>query len=313
MKNLKKNLRAALVQASPIMFDKRATTEKVIRQIHEAGQNGAELIVFPESIIPCYPYGLTFGFTVGSRNNTGRQDWKKYYDNAVLVPNDTAGIAAAAKKAQAYVSIGVTERDHQTCSLYCTNLIFSPEGELVSVHRKIKPTGSERYIWADSHVPETYFPVVDTPWGAMGSLICWENYMPLARVALYEKGVSLYLAPNTNDNPEWQDTIKHIAIEGHCFVFNVDQYFTRDQYPQDLLEQDEISRLKEETCTGGTCLIDPYGHYVTEPVWNKEAIIYADLDLDMVPMSRIEFDATGHYSRPDILEFYVNDYDDELE
>ena len=311
MKNLKKNLRAALVQASPIMFDKRATTEKVIRQIHEAGQNGAELIVFPESIIPCYPYGLTFGFTVGSRNNTGRQDWKKYYDNAVLVPDDTAGIAAAAKKAQAYVSIGVTERDHQTCSLYCTNLIFSPEGELVSVHRKIKPTGSERYIWADSHVPETYFPVVDTPWGAMGSLICWENYMPLARVALYEKGVSLYLAPNTN--PEWQATTKHIAIEGHCFVFNVDQYFTRDQYPQDLLEQDEISRLKEETCTGGTCLIDPYGHYVTEPVWNKEAIIYADLDLDMVPMSRMEFDATGHYSRPDILEFYVNDYDDELE
>lgn len=309
MKNLEKNLRTAIVQASPVMFDKKATIEKTVRQIQEAGQNGAELIVFPESLIPCYPYGLTFGFTVGSRNDDGRKDWKVYYDNAVVIPDDLGALSAAAEKAHAYVSIGVTERDAINCSLYCTNLIFSPEGDLVSVHRKIKPTGSERYIWADSHVPETYFPVVDTKWGTMGSLICWENYMPLARVALYEKGVALYLAPNTNDNPEWQDTIKHIAIEGHCYVFNVDQYFTKDMYPSTLVEQEEIARLKDDTCTGGSCIIDPYGHYVTEPVWNKEAIVYADLDMDKVPMSRMEFDATGHYSRPDILEFYVNDDD----
>lgn len=193
------------------------------------------------------------------------------------------------------------------CSLYCTNLVFSPEGKLASVHRKIKPTGSERYIWADSHVPETYFPVVDTPWGRMGSLICWENYMPLARVALYQKGISLYLAPNTNDNPEWQDTIRHIAIESHCYVFNVDQYFTRDMYPADLLEQEEIGRLNDIVCRGGSCIIDPYGHCVTEPVWDKEAIVYADLDMDKVPMSRMEFDATGHYTRPDILELKVHD------
>lgn len=307
MKNLQKNLRAAIVQAAPVMFDKKTTIDKVVRQIREAGQNGAQLIVFPESLIPCYPYGLTFGFTVGSRNEDGRKDWKRYYDSAVLVPDDTASIAAAAKKAKAWVSIGITERDKVNCSLYCTNLIFSPEGELAALHRKIKPTGAERYIWADSHVPETYFPTVDTPWGTMGSLICWENYMPLARVALYTKGVSLYLAPNTNDNPEWQDTIKHIAIEGHCYVFNVDQYFTKDMYPTDLFEQEEISRLKDDTCIGGSCIIDPYGHYVTEPVWNKEAIIYADLDLDKVPMSRMEFDATGHYSRPDILEFHIHE------
>ena len=174
MKNLKKQLRAAIVQASPVLFDKKATIDKVVRQIMEAGQNGAELIVFPESLIPCYPYGLTFGFTVGSRNEDGRKDWKVYYDNAVVVPDDTISIAAAAKKAHAYVSIGVTERDPINCSLYCSNLIFSPEGELVSLHRKIKPTGAERYIWADSHVPETYFPMVDTEWGRMGSLICWE-------------------------------------------------------------------------------------------------------------------------------------------
>lgn len=132
MKNLKKQLRAAIVQASPVLFDKKATIDKVVRQIMEAGQNGAELIVFPESLIPCYPYGLTFGFTVGSRNEDGRKDWKVYYDNAVVVPDDTISIAAAAKKAHAYVSIGVTERDSINCSLYCSNLIFSPEGELVS-------------------------------------------------------------------------------------------------------------------------------------------------------------------------------------
>lgn len=307
MKNLQKHLRAAIVQAAPVLFDKKATLEKVVRQIQEAAANGAELIVFPESLVPCYPYGLTFGFTVGSRKEEGRKDWKMYYDNAVLVPDDTVSLAAAAKKARAWVSIGVTERDPVNCSLYCTNLVFSPEGKLASVHRKIKPTGSERYIWADSHVPETYFPVVDTPWGRMGSLICWENYMPLARVALYQKGISLYLAPNTNDNPEWQDTIRHIAIEGHCYVFNVDQYFTRDMYPADLLEQEEIGRLNDIVCRGGSCIIDPYGHCVTEPVWDKEAIVYADLDMDKVPMSRMEFDATGHYTRPDILELKVHD------
>lgn len=307
MKNLQKHLRAAIVQAAPVLFNKKATLEKVVRQIQEATANGAELIVFPESLVPCYPYGLTFGFTVGSRKEEGRKDWKVYYDNAVLVPDDTVSLAAAAKKARAWVSIGVTERDPVNCSLYCTNLVFSPEGKLASVHRKIKPTGSERYIWADSHVPETYFPVVDTPWGRMGSLICWENYMPLARVALYQKGISLYLAPNTNDNPEWQDTIRHIAIEGHCYVFNVDQYFTRDMYPADLLEQEEIGRLNDIVCRGGSCSIDPYGHCVTEPVWDREAIVYADLDMDKVPMSRMEFDATGHYTRPDILELKVHD------
>ena len=213
MKDLKKDLRAAIVQAAPVMFDKKATTEKAVKLIAEAGKNGAELIVFPESFIPCYPYGLTFGFTVGSRNKDGRTDWKVYYDNSVVVPGEeTDMIGKAAKEAGAYVSIGITERDATNSTLYCTNLIFSPEGELIYCHRKLKPTGTERCIWGDGN--KGAFPIAETPWGNMGSLICWENYMPLARAALYEKGVALYLAPCTNDNPEWQDTVKHIAIEG---------------------------------------------------------------------------------------------------
>ena len=308
MKSLIKNCKIALVQGSPVMFDKTATIDKAVTQISEAGKNGAEIIVFPESYVPCYPYGMTFGFTVGSRSQEGREDWKVYYDNSVVVPStDTERLGHAAKEAHAYVSIGITERDAVECTLYCTNLIFSPEGTLVAKHRKIKPTGSERYIWGDSHDPSTYFPMVDTPWGPMGSLICWENYMPLARTALYTKGVAIYLAPNTNDNPEWQDTIKHIAIEGHCYVINVDQYFTKAMYPKTLNCQDEIARLHDEACTGGSCVIDPYGHYMNDPVWKKETIIYVDMDMDKVPMSHMEFDATGHYSRPDVLELIVHE------
>lgn len=307
MKDLvKKSCRIAIVQGAPVMFDKEATVQKAVKEIQTAAGEGAELIVFPESYIPCYPYGMTFGFTVGSRTAAGREDWKVYYDNSVLVPGpETEALGNAAREAKAYVSIGITERDAVNATLYCTNLIFAPDGTLAAKHRKLKPTGSERFIWGDGY--EGAFPTVDTPWGVMGSVICWENYMPLMRVALYEKGISLYLAPNTNDNPEWQDTIKHIAIEGHCYVVNADQYFTRDMYPKNLNARNEIDALNETVCRGGSCVIDPYGHYVNEPVWDKEAIIYAELDMEKVACSRMEFDGVGHYSRPDVLKLQIHE------
>ena len=199
MKDLQTICRIAVIQAAPVMFDKTACTDKAADLILQAAEQHAELIVFPELFIPGYPFGMTFGFTVGHRDADGRRDWKVYYDNSILVPGpETARLAQAAKAAHAYVSIGVSERDLATATLYNSNLIFSPEGELLSVHRKLKPTGAERVVWGDAQ--SHYFPVVDTPWGPMGSLICWESYMPLARVALYEKGVTLYLSPNTNDN-----------------------------------------------------------------------------------------------------------------
>ena len=172
---------------------------------------------------------------------------------------ETGLLAQAAKEAGTYLSIGVSERDLNTATLYNTNLIFSPEGALVSVHRKLKPTGAERVVWGDAQ--QDYFPVVDTPWGAMGSLICWESYMPLARVALYEKGVSLYISPNTNDNEEWQATIRHIAIEGHCYFINSDMFFTRDTYPQDLHCPEEIARLPDVVCRGGSCIVDRHEYF----------------------------------------------------
>ena len=289
MKDLRDTCRVAVVQASPVMFDKTACVEKTVKLTKEAGANGAERVVFPELFVPGYPYGMTFGFTVGHREPSGRLDWKRYYDNSILVPGpETEALGAAAKAAGVYLSIGVSERETCTATLYNTNLVFGPDGALLTVHRKLKPTGAERVVWGDAQ--QDYFPVADTPWGNVGSLICWESYMPLARVALYEKGVTLYISPNTNDNEEWQATIRHIAIEGHCYFINADLFFTREDYPKDLHCPEEIARLPELVCRGGSCVVDPYGHYETEPVWDKEAIIYADLDMQKVPVSRMEFD-----------------------
>ena len=142
-------------------------------------------------------------------------------------------IIDAAVTAGVYVSIGYSERDEVNGTLYNSNMMISPEGEALN-HRKLKPTGSERVIWGDAN--KDYFPVMDTPWGPMANLICWESYMPLARVALYEKGISLYISPNTNDNEEWQNTIRHIAIEGHCYFINCNMIIRKSSYPKDLNE-----------------------------------------------------------------------------
>ena len=305
MKTLKDICRIAVVQAAPVLFDKDACVEKAIRLIHEAADSKAELIVFPELFIPCYPVGLTFGFRVGSRREDGRADWKRYYDNSVMADGPEMGrIIEVAKARKVYVSIGYSERDAVGVTIYNSNLFISPEGETVN-HRKIKPTGSERVVWGDGN--KDCFPIMDTPWGPMGSMICWESYMPLARVALYEKGITLYISANTNDNAEWQDTVRHIAIEGHVYFVNCDMFFTRDMYPADLNAQDEIAKLPEIVCRGGSNVIDPFGHPVTETLWDQEGILYADLEMQKVPASRMEFDAVGHYARPDLLDLHVKD------
>ena len=305
MKDLKKECKVAVVQAEPVMFDSAACTEKALTLIEECAAKGAELIVFPELFIPGYPYGMTFGFTVGSRTKEGREDWKKYYDASIMADGPEMGrIADLAKSLGVYVSIGYSERTADSATLYNSNMMIAPDGTCLN-HRKLKPTGSERVVWGDAD--RDFFPVMETPWGPMGSMICWESYMPLARVALYQKGVTLYISPNTNDNPEWQDTIRHIAIEGHCYFINCDMIITKDSYPADLNARDEIDKLPDIACRGGSNIIDPFGHPVTETLWDEEGILYATLDMDLVPASRMEFDACGHYSRPDVLDLKVRD------
>ncbi len=307
MKDLKQTCRVAVIQAEPRLFDKKGCLRMTLDFIDRASEQGAELIVFPELFIPGYPYGMNFGFSTGQRTTDGRADWQRYYEASILVPGpETEVIGRAAKEAKAYVSIGVSERDAVTGTLYNSNLIFSPEGELLTCHRKLKPTGSERVIYGDAD--RGFFPMAETPWGPVASLICWESYMPLARVALYQKGLTIYISPNTNDNPEWHDTIKHIAIEGKCFFINSDMLITRSGYPKDLKTYErDVSILPETICRGGSCVVDPFGHYLTEPVWDEEAIILADLDMTQVYTSKMEHDPCGHYARPDVLELRVRE------
>ena len=282
----KDTCKLALVQAAPVMFDKDKCVEKIIALIGEAAAKGAELIVFPELFIPGYPYGMTYGFTVGSRSRAGREDWKTYYDNSILADGaEMQSIVDCAKEHSVYVSVGYSERDAVTATLYNSNIMIAPDGQTMN-HRKLKPTGSERVIWGDAD--KDFFPVMETPWGPMGNLICWESYMP-------------------NDNEEWQNTIRHIAIEGHCFFINADMYFTKDMYPKTASGDEEIAKINDIVCRGGSCVIDPYGHAVSETVWDKEEIIYADLDMQKVPASRMEHDVCGHYARPDVLKLSVED------
>lgn len=305
MKELNDNCKIALVQAEPVMFDKDACVRKALQYIEEASATQAELIVFPELFIPGYPIGMNFGFSMGKRTEAGRKDWKRYYDASIVAGGAEFGmLSEAAKAGHAFVSIGFSERDAISGTLYNSNVIFEPDGSW-KVHRKLKPTGSERVVWGDAN--QDYFPVTETPWGPIGSLICWESYMPLARVALYQKGITIYISPNTNDNLEWQATIQHIAIEGKCYFINADMVVRKESYPDDLCTGEDVINLPEVVCRGGSCIIDPYGHYLTEPLWDEEQIIYADLEMQLTAACKMEHDAIGHYARPDVLELVVKE------
>ncbi|WP_277621519.1 carbon-nitrogen hydrolase family protein [Indiicoccus explosivorum] len=303
-----KLVKAAVVQAGSEIMDKERGVAKTIRLIEEAGGQGAEIIVFPEAFIPAYPRGMSFGAVVGSRSDEGRKDFLTYWKNAIDVPGaETIQIGEAAKKAGAYVVIGVIERDQESSggTLYCTALFFGPDGKLLGKHRKLKPTGSERLIWGEGD--GSTLPVFDTPYGKIGALICWENYMPLARAALYEKGVQIYVMPTADARDTWSATVRHVAAEGRCFVLSCNQYSTKSMYPEAISSRPEFAGFPEELCRGGSCIAGPLGDWVAEPVYGEEKIMYAELDMDKIAESRFDFDAVGHYSRPDIFQLTVNE------
>ena len=293
--------KAAVVQASPVMFDKDGSIAKAASLIADASAMGARLVVFPESFIPCYPRGLSFGMHIGGADAGGRQDYMLYHRNSVVVPRDITPLCQAARDGGCYVSIGVTERDERTDTLYCTNLLISDSGELLGKKRKLKPTGAERCVWGEGGRDDIF--VLDTPIGKIGCLICWENYMPLARTALYEQGVNVYIAPTADSRKEWQATVRHIAQEGRCFVLSCNQFVTRDCYPAELRSMDDMPF--DEICPGGSCIISPTGKYLAQPVYHREQILTADIDLSQVAAARLDFDACGHYSRPDIFELTI--------
>jgi nitrilase len=298
-------LKIAVIQATPVLFDREATVDKTVDLISRAARAGAELIIFPESFIPAYPRGLSFGFVVGSRTEAGRRDWQRYFDNSVQVPGpDTERIGKAAAEAGAYVVIGVTERDPINRTLYCSTLYFGPEGTLLGTHRKLKPTGTERLIWGEGD--GSTLTVIDTPYGRLGGLICWENYMPLARASMYQQGVRLYAAPTADSREVWQSTMRHVALEGRCFVFGCNQYVEKKDYPEDLEYYHELEKAPDVMCRGGSCIVDPYGEYAAGPLYDGEGMVQAELDLDVLTRSALDFDPAGHYTRPDVFQLRVN-------
>jgi nitrilase len=301
-------VKAGLIQAAPVLFDLEASVEKACRLTAEAAAEGAELIVFPEAFLPAYPRGLTFGAVVGSRSAQGRLAWQTYWANSVEIPGPAVNaLGAAARQAQAWLVVGVIERDSDTSrgTLYCTMLYFNPQGELVGKHRKLKPTASERLIWGEGD--GSTLTVLDTPFGKLGGLICWENYMPLARMALYGKGVEIYLAPTADARETWQSTLRHIALEGRCFVLGCNQFVTKEMYPVDLPGLEELANQPEVMSRGGSAVISPLGEVLAGPLYGQEGILYANLDLAEVARSKYDFDVTGHYARPDVFQLFVNE------
>lgn len=299
--------RVAVVQAGSALMDRAACTEKAVMLIGEAAASGAEMVLFPEAFISGYPRGLSFGTHVGGRTEEGRADWLRYWQSSVAVGDRTTEVLAeTASRYGIYLVMGVIERDADFSggTLFCTVLYFGPDGRLLGKHRKLKPTAAERLIWGEGD--GSTLPVIDTPGGKLGSLICWENYMPLARAAMYAKGVDLYLAPTADERERWQATLRHIALEGRCFVLGCNQYVTADMYPDDLACQEDLPKA-DTVCSGGSSIVDPMGEYVVEPVYGKEEILIADLDMSRIPASRLEFDVTGHYSRPDVFRLLVNE------
>jgi nitrilase len=183
-------------------------------------------------------------------------------------------------------------------------LYFGPDGRLLGKHRKLKPTAAERFIWGEGD--GSTLPVFETTLGRIGGLICWENYMPLARMAMYGQGVEIYLAPTADSRDSWQATLRHIACEGRCYVIGCNQYFTKEMYPADFEGRDELADQPQVLSRGGSAIISPLGEVLAGPLFDEEGIVTAELDLAEVARSKFDFDVVGHYARPDVFQLTVN-------
>jgi nitrilase len=296
-------VRASVVQAAPVPFDRERTLEKVRALAADAARDRAQLVLFPEAFVSGYPKGLDFGARVGSRTPEGREDFRRYFESAVDVPGPAVEfLGGVARESRVHLAIGVIERDGGT--LYCTVLFFAPDGTHLGKHRKLMPTAMERLIWGFGD--GSTLPVFDTPIGRMGAVICWENYMPLLRTAMYAKGVELYLAPTADDRDTWPSSMQHVALEGRCFVLSANQFTRRGDFPSNYAAvqgndpQTVISR-------GASCIVSPLGKFLAGPSFGAEAILTADLDLGDVVRAKLDFDVTGHYARPDVFRLTVNE------
>lgn len=295
-------VKVAVIQDAPVFFDKEKTIQKVRAWAKKGAEQNCQLAVFPESFIPGYPRGFDFGTKVGSRSEAGRELYLEYFKNSIdLESKDLIQLESIATKNNIYLVIGVTEQVKNTGSLYCSMLYISPVNGLLGVHRKIKPTGQERVIWAEAD--GSSLVSFDTPIGKLGGLICWENLMPLARFSMYQQGVEIYIAPTADSRDSWTSMMRHIAMEGKCYVLGCNQFFKKSMYPERF--QTMVKNEKEEICRGGSIIVGPQGEIIAGPLFDQSGILTAELNLEKLIANKLDFDGIGHYSRKDIFQLEI--------
>ncbi|WP_142781693.1 carbon-nitrogen hydrolase family protein [Agrobacterium sp. T29] len=295
-------IKAAVVQAAPVLFDTPRTLGKLTALTRDAAGQGANLVVFPEAFVGGYPKGLDFGARLGTRSPEGREDFRRYFESAIDLPGPEASrMGDIARDNGVHLVVGIIERDGGT--LYCSTLTYAPSGKLLYKHRKLMPTALERLVWGFGD--GSTIGVVETPIGKIGSVICWENYMPLLRAAMYAQGVELYCAPTVDDRDAWLPTMRTIALEGRCFVISACQYFTRGDGPADYAPF-QGNHPSTVLIRGGSCIVDPLGNVLVEPDFTGETIKIAEIDRRIIVRGKYDLDVAGHYARPDIFRLSVD-------
>ncbi len=300
-----KRMKIAAVQMPSVFLNKDASTEQACRYIADASRNDAKLVVFPEAFIPVYPDWV---WTVpAAKKIIINELYTKLLDNSVRIPDDTTvRLCDAAKKAGVNVAIGVNERNSEASdsSIYNTILYISKSGEIMGKHRKLIPTGGERLMWAPGD--GSTLANFKTEIGTLGGLLCWENYMPLARFAMYSAGVQIYVAPTWDSSEAWLIAMRHIAREGGMFVIGCCQAVKITDIPDEYEFKSFYPTDREWLNRGNSCIVNPKGEIIAGPLLERQEILYADLDLDEIPAQKWLFDVAGHYSRNDVFDFKVH-------
>ncbi|MFO7572320.1 MAG: carbon-nitrogen hydrolase family protein [Gaiellaceae bacterium] len=294
----------ACVQAEPVVLDRDATLDKLAALTAEAAGRGAELVVFPETFVSVYPSSIWAKALAGWGDPRAKAAFALLARSAVEVPGPACDrLGEIARENGVWLVTGVNELDpSRSGTVYNALLYHAPDGTLALRHRKLVPTNHERLIWGQGDGGG--LRAIETSLGRLGGLICWENYMPLARFSLYESGVEIYLASTADDSDEWQSTLVHIARESRAFVVAPAHFQRASAYPKDfplrelLEEHDVIGR-------GGSAILSPGGAYLAGPLYGEEGILYAQLDPDRLVEERQRFDPAGHYHRPDVLRLTV--------
>jgi len=304
MAGKKTSFKAAAVQAAPVFMDKQATIDKACDLINKAAGKGASLVVFPEAFVSAYPDWVWI--LPPAKKKLINSLYGELLENAVSMPDESIDrLAKEAKKAGVYVTIGVNERNTEASnsSLFNTLLYIGPDGKILGKHRKLIPTGGERLMWSQGGGDTLV--AFDTAIGKLGGLICWENFMPLARNAMYIKGVQVYVAPTWDSSESWQIAMRYIAREGGMYIISCAQGLRMDDIPDRFEFKRYYPEGREWVNRGNSCIVDPSGKFLAGPLEAEQSILLADIDLSMIPEQKWLYDVSGHYARPDVFDFGI--------